>query len=89
MDDEKRSDTLGAQGSMAADLARQLSRSRSSGSSSNAKGKTIKSPGYKKKDRKRRNGESDRLGKRRKDEPDGDFDDEMAGSDETPTDDEN
>ena len=89
MDDEKRSETLGVQGSTAADFARKLSRSQSSGSSSNGKGKTIRSPGYNKTGRKRRTAESDRLGKRRKDEPDGDWDNEMADSDEAPTDDEN
>lgn len=89
MDAAKGADTLGAQGNTAADLARQLSRSRSSGSSSNGKGKTIRSPGYKVKDRKRRTTESETPRKRRKDEPDDEWEVEMAGTDEVTTDDEN
>lgn len=89
MDAVKGADTLGAQGNTAADLARQLSRSRSSGSSSNGKGKTIRSPGYKVKDRKRRTTESETPRKRRKDEPDDEGEVEMAGTDEVTTDDEN
>lgn len=89
MDDDKRSDTLGVQGSTAADFARKLSRSQSSGCLSNGKGKTIKSPGHKKTGRKRGTAESETPRKRRKDEPDEDWEVDMTSSDEVTTDDEN